>query len=297
MQAVPVALLRSLTANGYDTKLHLCFTHFDQVKGPNLLTEAERRAHVRASTDNVIRDVGVRFGRSAERGLTTRLADCSYFVGGIQRKLDAGRSKSTLAELTRLVDRLEAGEAPVPTGATQPIYDLSTIAMNVQGVAQRFHREWNARLRDTHWTRVRALSRRLSEGWDDHYDTLDPIGDLVRELTESLRRFLDTPLRWTAGEPDEETKVSIVAERARSISTSVIELARERIWNTRRREWGSAYAERGYGSASRRARIIRDDVYAPGVPIPSDDAETQAFLDAVRRIVGEATRHAGTSLQ
>jgi hypothetical protein len=292
MQAVPVALLRSLTANGYDAKLHLCFTHFDQVKGLNLRTEAERRGHVRASIDNVVRDVGMRFGRSAERGLSARLAECSYFVGGIQRRLDAARSKSTLAELGRLVDRLEVGEQPVATSTSRPIYDLSTIVMNVQGVAQRFHRDWNSRLRDTHWTRVRALSRRLAERWEDHYDTLDPIGDLVQELTESLRRFLDTPLRWTGGEPDEPTKASVLAELARSISTSVIELARERVWRTRLREWGSAYAERGQGSASRRARIIRNGVYAPGVPIPSDDAdlESQTFLHAVRRIVEEAAR-------
>ena len=105
---------------------------------------------------------------------------------------------------------MEAGEQPVATGTSRPIYDRSTIVMNVQGAAQRFHREWNARLRDTHWTRVRALTRRLAEGWEDHYDTLDPIGDLVRELTESMRRFLDTPLRWTGGEPDEPTKASVL---------------------------------------------------------------------------------------
>ena len=109
MQAVPVALLRGLTATGYESKLHLCFTHFDQVMGPNLRTEAERRSHVRASIDNVVRDVGRLFGRSAERGLSARLAECSYFVGRIQRRLDPVRSKSTLAELGRLVDRLKAG--------------------------------------------------------------------------------------------------------------------------------------------------------------------------------------------
>lgn len=32
------------------------------------------------------------------------------------------------------------------------------------------------------WTRVKALTRRLAEGWDDEYDTLKPVADLRFEL-------------------------------------------------------------------------------------------------------------------
>ena len=36
MQAAPVAVLRTLAASGHESKLAVCFTHFDEVKGDNL---------------------------------------------------------------------------------------------------------------------------------------------------------------------------------------------------------------------------------------------------------------------
>lgn len=298
LQAVPAGILRSLSATGFHSKLHLVFTHLDQVRGPNLPTEYERRSHVRASLDNVVRDIGTRVGVSAARVLSQRLIEHCYFMGKLDCPLDAVRLKGTVSELTRLVRVLQRDEKPSRSGPASPIYDRSRIVLIVQGAAMRFHDDWNKRLRGEHWNRVRALSRRLAEGWADHYDTLDPIGDLVRELTERMRSYLDAPLGWDPHDSSEAEKDAVLAQLARSFTMRVIELARERVWRVRLQDWGNAYAECGEGSSYRRARIIRESVYVPGVPLVTDaeDPESKAFLAKVTKIVNDVAADVGAIL-
>ena len=54
MQAGPVSLLRAAGSAGYTDKIGVVFTHFDQVRGDNLQTVAQKRAHVIASITNAI---------------------------------------------------------------------------------------------------------------------------------------------------------------------------------------------------------------------------------------------------
>src|SRR6202042_1501767 len=54
MQAAPLALLRAAGSAGYADKLALAFSHFDQVKGDNLKSLGQKRAHVMASITNAV---------------------------------------------------------------------------------------------------------------------------------------------------------------------------------------------------------------------------------------------------
>ena len=47
MQAAPMELLRSVGSSGHGHKLAVAFTHFDQVKGDNLRSYQQKRAHSR----------------------------------------------------------------------------------------------------------------------------------------------------------------------------------------------------------------------------------------------------------
>jgi hypothetical protein len=55
-------------------------------------------------------------------------------------------------------------------------------------------------------TRIKALSRRLAEGWDDEYLQLKPLADLHRELRESIYRFIQNPVSWSGAVPSDNEK-------------------------------------------------------------------------------------------
>ena len=69
MQAAPVAVLRTLAASGHESKLAICFTHFDEVKGDNLRGNEAKKDHVVSSFYNAVQTIGKSVGREAENSL------------------------------------------------------------------------------------------------------------------------------------------------------------------------------------------------------------------------------------
>jgi hypothetical protein len=93
MQAAPVAALKGIAVSGNASKLHVIFTHFDQVKGDNLPGFSDREQHVLASVENVLKSIGDELGPAAERVLRRRIDQARFFVGGIQDPLDAKKGR------------------------------------------------------------------------------------------------------------------------------------------------------------------------------------------------------------
>jgi hypothetical protein len=106
MQAAPVAALKSIAVSGNAMKLHLVFTHFDQVSGANLPTFSSREEHVLASVENVLKAIGDELGPAAERILRRRVDEARFFVGGIHEPLDS--KKKTDARAIRQFEALLA---------------------------------------------------------------------------------------------------------------------------------------------------------------------------------------------
>jgi hypothetical protein len=73
MQAAPVAAVKGIAVSGNASKLHVIFTHFDQVKGDNLPGFSDREQHVLASVENVLKSIGDELGPAAERVLRRRI--------------------------------------------------------------------------------------------------------------------------------------------------------------------------------------------------------------------------------
>ncbi len=299
MQAAPVAAMKAVAISGNGSKLHVLFTHLDQVTGDNLPTFSAKEEHVLASAENVLKAIGDEVGPAAERILRQRLERARYFVGGIQEELDPERkaARRAIGELTRLVGALASDEERIKAGPSKPVFDRMNLSLAVAEAAKSFHSKWEGLLGlapnptspKEHWTRVKALSRRLAEGWADEYDTLKPVADLRDGLQSQIYLMLQRPVRWEGGEPDDDAKQVIIDDTANAITKRLFALTQERIKDDSRLAWQAAYAERGTGSTFRRARIISADVYDRAAPVPTVTAspDQNRFLKAVAAIVAE----------
>jgi hypothetical protein len=298
MQAAPLAVMKGLVSSGRSSKLLFCFTHFDAVGGDNLRGFQAREEHVIASAENMISKIGQDLGPVAERALRARLQGGRFFVGGIDKVLDpskkaGSRTIEQLRELLRALDNIvqrpELGEA-------RPVYDRLNLVLAVRKATENFHEAWLARLgKDVnpnipkeHWARIKALSRRVAEGWDNgEYDTLRPVADLYTELTGKIYGSIQTPLRWTATVPADDVQLAVFEAFAGKISTSLLDLCARKIRDEKQGEWQSAYYERGNGSTYRRATIIARDIYGQAAPIPDStpSPDQNVFLHEVLRVV------------
>jgi energy-coupling factor transporter ATP-binding protein EcfA2 len=307
MQAGSVAVLRALVYTGNVGKLLIAFTHFDGVRGDNLPRISDRELHVRNSLQSILVSIGDEIGPQAERMLRARVESGSFFLGGIDRPLDPRKDKRTISQFTALLSAIGAVVERVATGPARPEYDRLNLVLAIKGAADNFHDAWLTVLglranpgRDKeHWTRVKALSRRLATGTADEYDTLRPIQDLHMALQRSIRALLERPIRWSSPQPDPAEAGQIIEDFAKSISDRVAEVSLRRLKAERLQEWMRAYGEHGYGSTFRRADIIAHEIYDQAAPTPTvtPSPDRNRFLHEVVDAFEKAATEAGIELR
>ncbi|MBM9437235.1 ATP-binding protein [Actinacidiphila bryophytorum] len=302
MQAAPVAALKGIAVSGNAAKLHIVFTHFDQVKGDNLPTFGDREQHVLASVDNVLKAIGDELGPAAERVLHRRIEQARFFVGGIQDQLSEGKAsgRRSIKQLDDLLTLLAHPEHIAQTGASRPVFNRMNLSLAVMEAAKAFHARWrgvlgldhNPEVPKQHWTRVKALTRRLAEGWNDEYDDLKPVAELRYHLQTQVYLMLQRPERWSNGEPGEDEKQVTLDTLSNAVTNRLVELTKRRVRDEVRSGWQEAYLQKGPGSTFARARIIASEVYERAAPIPTVTAspDQNRFLRDVADAVNEVVR-------
>ena len=296
MQAAALAAMRELVATGNGRKLILAFTHFDEVKGDNLPSTNEKAQHVLASAENVLAAFGEDLGPYAERILRKRLGAARFFLENLQEPLSegTGAGRRTIRQLLKLLAAIDqVVEKPQPTEA-RPVYDRMNLVLAVRSAAGAFQETWRPRLgleskpgfAKEHWTRVKALNRRLAAMGKDEYDTLRPVADLRQELRDRIYVFIQSPLQWEGPEPTEEERQTKYDALADNLSGRLLALSTRRVWRERIKDWERAYQESGRGSTFVRARIIGNDIYEPAAPVPDvmPAPDRNLFL---REVLGE----------
>ena len=307
MQAAPCAVLQSLVASGHESKLVIAFTHFDEVKGDNLYGTAAKKDHVIGSFENAVHAIGKAFGREAEAALRRLIPDRLIFLSGIQRPLTKKRGL-TRSEFGRLIDSIEELIKPGEPFEFAPVYDVANLVLAVQTAAAEFHDRWKGMLgmrtrsgvAPEHWTRVKALTRRLGVFKTDEYDNLRPVADLIRLLQRELGRYLTAPLDWEPYEPEQDSDDMLIAVDAikKEVFTRLHDLSQQRILEERVSGWLEAYEHRGPGSTRVRARDIVS-LYETAAPIPNEmpGPDANEFMFELREIIADSVVAGGGKLR
>jgi predicted GTPase len=298
MLAAPLAALKSLVASGHESKLILCFTHFDQVIADNLPDLESRKDHVLTSVENAIQAIGKEVSRRAERALRRTLSDQVIFLSNIQ-KIISEKKGSTKSELTKLIESLISKIKPKDVSEVKLYYDDANLVLSIQKALQDFHEPWRAKLglvyhpsiKKEHWSRIKALTRR----YGFKYDNLEPVADLILALSRHFLNFIDRPLQIEPVTSPEEFKSEAIANIAREISKGLHEFIPEILLRNKEKDWIEAYTNySGRGSSELRARKIRD-IYDSSVPIPQEipSVDANKFLSDIRLLIEKGVEAGG----
>jgi len=305
MQVAPCAVLQSLVTSGHASKLIVAFTHFDAVKADNLPGVTARKSHVTSSFDNAVYAIGKNFGREAELLLRSLIPERLVFLADIQKNIPEN-AKHTRSELQRLIKAIESSIVSFEPIENKPVYDVANLILAIQKATQEFHDKWNgllgfgsvAGVRSEHWSRVKALSKRLGINKTDEYDDLRPVADLIERLEKHVSQFLYNPLGWTPSVPQENMKIAPIAAIQREIEERLHDFSRCKVLEERVGEWLKAYSYRGPGSTLPRARDI-GRIYEVAAPIPNEipGSDANKFLFEVRQLIAESVVHVGGQLK
>jgi len=188
----------------------------------------------------------------------------------------------------------------------KPVYDRMNLVLAVKNAAEIYHDEWWARLglsgsHKEHWTRIKALSRRLATpGMADEYAELKPVADLRKYLQQGMYVLLQNPVTWEPSEPlNDDEKGTVFNALADSLSGKLLNLATRRVRAERLPEWQEAYNEGGRGSSYRRASIIGERIYERAAPVPdaAPSPDRNSFLHEVAAALEEACSEVGAILR
>ncbi len=253
--------------------------------------------------------LGEDLGPNAERTLRARLTDQCFFLGGIDKVLDTNkrRGKQTAEQMKSLLVAVEQiVERPEPVEA-RPTYDRTNLVLAIREAADQFHQTWLSRLglknkagaNKEHWTRIKALSRRLANGWTDEYDNLRPVSDLHKQIGELIYVTIQEPIEWEGGKPDEDKQQQIFDELSSTLTGRLLDLASRRIWTERSEEWQKAFNQSGTGSTFVRAEIISADIYDKAAPIPNltPSPNRNQFIHEVMALVEKTCQELNIQLE
>ena len=146
--------------------------------------------------------------------------------------------------------------------------------------------KYSSRYPKEHWTRIKALSRRLAYAWDIEYDDLMPVGDMATQLQSYISHLLDNPDGWTGEPKDQSERDAAINLMRQLVSAPIRKLANDRLCS-QLSAWNTAYEFSGVGSSYSRAEEI-DQIYnraAPAIRSIAISEQTRIFRGAVQQIV------------
>ena len=304
MQAAPLELLRSVGTSGHGHKLGVVFTHFDQVRGDNLATFQQKVSHVYASVGNALASLREAVGAPVIEILEGHLANHNYYLGGLDRPTEK-IPKPIIGSIRDLLAAMQRSAEPSDPVDAAPIYNVVRLELALRDATDGFKSPWwgllglsyHEGVRKEHWARVKALCRRIANRWDNEYNDLRPVADLVRQLQVGISLWLDSPAGWTSQPANEDEEKAAISQIKQDVSRRIHELSERRIIEEHPTDWQVAYSFRGTGSSRERAdRMAR--IYQAAAPSVSSvlAPETQAFLDEVVESVRIAAEEAGGSV-
>ena len=301
MLSAPCAVLRSIASSGHDQKLAICFTHFDQVKGPNLPDVASKKQHVMGSLYNALAAVAEAVDSDIDKSLKRHLKNRVFFLSNIQNVLTPG-AKLTIPEFGRMLEIFVRDIEPPRPVTVQPFYDDANLVICLQNAVTQFRDPWKSRLGfparsslpTEHWARIKALSRRFAQFGTTEYDTLHPAADLLERMKERMMTFLSKPVRWEPANPPEDMQREAVAAIQRILAERLLGFVEGRLRDDHVKAWRQAFNDGGTGSARRRATVI-ESIFNESAPLIGEahDELSHELLKLVRRVVREAVETGG----
>src|SRR5690606_18539757 len=104
MQAASTNAFTSIVASGHESKVHIVFTHMDQVVGDGLPDSAAKEHHIRETLHQTLNAISAQTGAS-EYLLARNIPKRTFYVAGIDKLLPDGLHR-TKSQLQRLLQAL-----------------------------------------------------------------------------------------------------------------------------------------------------------------------------------------------
>ncbi len=302
MQATTTAALRHLVSSGQESKVSICFTHFDQVEGPNIPSNSLKINHLYRTVEMALTSIGEELDKRAEKILRDALINNIFYLSNINKEL-IDNMKFTINQMSLLISSIKSKILPKNISEVHPYYDLTNLTLSLKSGLDDFHKPWRAKIglsawlntEPEHWTRIKALTRRLGEWGINEYQGLKPIADLIRSIRERVYRFVSRPLEFEPLSTSEEMQNQAIGNIMNEIDQALHLYVEKILLNDKIPSWYRAYSEfKGKGSTLLRSQEIKI-IFDTTVPIPDEipSIDSNKFINELMLLIAESIQKGG----
>lgn len=258
--------LKTVIEYGYSEKVVFAFTHVDLMKGDNFNKFDDKRRHIMAALNSYLFEMQRQNEDIFTDTEAEKITNSCYFFSDLDKPEPSKMTrKYTNDMLGRLKDLFTMG---ITVDEVILKYDAMTLYTHLTIAIKKFRNNWSqvigypSKSQNTkHWSRIKALSRRLAYFGIDHYNyELMPLADFASEVRTQLNVFMNRPLRVIPEETVEEVKVSLINELKSQINAELIEFIKKQMWkdSSQTKRWQEAYGFSGRYSTYFRASKVND---------------------------------------
>ncbi len=304
LQAAPSNAVKTIVAAGYESKLMICFTHFDLVEGDNLPDDQAKMNHVLYALTNLLDKVGQDVDPIAEEALERFLQGRVFFAGHLNQMKFPDEDSQTLVHLNNLVDAIVTIAEPDRSNV-QLFYEEYKLPLGVRTAVNIFHQTWRALLGlesrpdipKEHWARIKALTRHIGLLGKDQYAHLQPSAKLVELLIQQISRYLDRPDRLVPEDADDNLRQAAIARAKNKVHSGLLNLVGDALIHQQSLNWQTAYRFSGTGSTTKRSHAVRE-ILETAAPLKEDfdSSDDENFLLVIRNLVRDAIKEVGGRL-
>ena len=151
-----------------------------------------------------------------------------------------------------------------------------TLFHHIQVAIRNYRKTWSELIgyqtntpRTAHWSKIKALTRRLAYLNQDNYNgELQPLADLVQEISSQLSIYLNNPLTVTPEIVNDELKNAKINKIKGDINRLIRPFVVDILWkdDEQLKRWQEAYLFKGRYSTYSRAMKI-NEIYDWGIPM------------------------------
>lgn len=288
MQASTIAALKHIINRGNLWKLVIAFTHFELLKGDNFGNKTDKQEHLINSLDNAISSFNdnnlslTQFNEHKKENI--------FYFSKIDKKYDDS-NKVLTKELSLFLDALCNKIIPKNIDEIKLIFNDKDLKIYIDKSINEFFCMWQSRLGEIsysnyskeHWTRIKALTRRLGEFNIDEYDYLKPVSELFSFVIDNITIFLYKNHKSDPITATDKQKSIIISSIQSTFADYVYSLISDSLHKSRIEQWFRAYQFRGSGSTISRANSILS-IYAD-TTLKDSDFNDSEFNQEIREIL------------
>ncbi len=258
--------LKAVIEYGYASKILFAFTHVDMMKGDNFHKFDDKRRHILAALNSYLHEMKRQNEDTFSDAEAKSIINSCHFFSDLDKDEPSKMTQHYTQSLLKQIENLYSAGITIEDVMLK--YDAMTLYSHVQAGIRKYRDIWSQIIgypvkteKTTHWSRVKALTRRLAYFGQDHYhNELMPLADFRQELSSQLNLFLNKPLKIIPEATAEDIRVMLINEIKSDINAQLIDFVKNHMWqdSSQMQKWEEAYRESGRYSTYYRASKINE---------------------------------------